>query len=89
VVFPDALIKLYFTARPEVRARRRTAETPELDYETVLQDIARRDRYDAGRAASPMQQAVDSVEVDTSDMTLDEVVDKVADMVAEREKTDG
>jgi CMP/dCMP kinase len=84
VVFPDAVLKLYLTARPEVRAQRRTAETPELDYDTVLADIARRDAYDSGREASPLQQASDSVEVDTSDMTLDEIVEALVALVGER-----
>lgn len=81
VVFPDAELKVYLTARPEVRAERRAAEVTDLDYETVAADIARRDAYDQGRAASPLQQADDSVEVDTSDLTLDEIVEDIVDML--------
>jgi cytidylate kinase len=84
VVFPDAVLKLYLTARPEVRAERRTAETSELGYDTVLADIIRRDAYDSGREASPLQQAADSVEVDTSDMTLDEILETIVKLVGER-----
>jgi cytidylate kinase len=83
VVFPDAVLKVYLTARPEVRAERRAAEVIGLDYETVAADIARRDAFDQGRDVSPAQAADDSVEVDTSDLTLDEIVAKIVDMLAE------
>jgi CMP/dCMP kinase len=82
VVFPDAALKVYLTARPEVRAERRAAEVTDLDYETVAADIARRDAYDSGRATSPAQPADDSVEVDTSDLTLDQIVEEIVDMLA-------
>lgn len=81
VVFPNAELKVYLTARPEVRAERRAAEVTDLDYATVAADIARRDAYDSGRATSPLQQADDSVEVDTSDLTLDEIVEEIVDML--------
>ena len=81
VVFPDAELKVYLTARPEVRAERRAAEVTDLDYETVAADIARRDAYDQGRATSPLQQADDSVEVDTSDLTLGEIVEEIVEML--------
>ena len=57
VVFPDAEMKLYLDARPEVRAARRSGEVKDLDYETVAADIARRDALDQGRADSPLTQA--------------------------------
>jgi cytidylate kinase len=75
VVFPDAVLKAYLTARPEVRAERRAAEVQGLDYETVASDMARRDALDSGRDADPLRQADDAIEVDTSDLTIDEVVD--------------
>ncbi|MEL7207239.1 MAG: (d)CMP kinase, partial [Actinomycetota bacterium] len=53
VVFPDAELKLYLTARPEVRAARRSKEVSDMDYETVAADIARRDALDQGRDDSP------------------------------------
>ena len=84
VVFPDAVLKVYLTARPEVRAERRTAEATGLDYATVAADIARRDAFDQGRDVSPARAADDSVEVDTSDLTLDEIVEEIADMLAEK-----
>ncbi|HEY8544146.1 MAG TPA: (d)CMP kinase [Acidimicrobiales bacterium] len=84
VVFPNAVLKVYLTARPEVRAERRAAEVTGLDYETVAADIARRDAYDEGRAVSPARAADDSVVVDTSDLTLDEIVEEIVSMLAEK-----
>jgi len=78
VVFPDAVLKVYLTARPEVRAERRAAEVTGLDYETVAADMARRDAYDSGRDTSPLRQANDAIEVDTSDLTVDEIVESLA-----------
>jgi CMP/dCMP kinase len=77
VVFPDAQLKVYLTARPEVRASRRAAEVTDLDYETVAADLARRDALDQGRDDSPLHQAGDATEVDTSDLTVDEIVDEL------------
>ena len=74
VVFPDAELKVYLTARPEVRADRRSKEVSDLDYEAVAADLARRDAYDQGREASPLVLAEGSMQFDTSDLTVDEVV---------------
>lgn len=81
VVFPDAALKVYLDARPEVRAARRSKEVSDLDYETVAADIARRDALDQGRDASPLTRAGDAVEVDTSDLTVDEIVDLLAEQL--------
>ncbi len=78
VVFPDAVLKVYLNARPEVRADRRAAEVSGLDYETVAADMARRDAFDQGREADPLRLADDAIELDTSDMTIDEIVAEVA-----------
>lgn len=78
VVFPDAELKVYLDARPEVRAARRSKEVSDLDYETVAADIARRDALDQGRDTSPLTRAGDAVEVDTSDLTIDEIVELLA-----------
>jgi cytidylate kinase len=75
VVFPDAVLKVYLTASPEVRAQRRSKEVTDLDYATVAADLARRDALDQGREASPLAQAGDAVEVDTSDRDIDEIVE--------------
>jgi len=77
-VFPDASLKVYLTARPDVRAARRAKEVRDLDYATVAADLARRDALDQGRAHDPLMVADDAVVIDTSDMTIDEIV---ADLV--------
>ncbi len=77
VVFPDALLKIYLDARPEVRAARRSKEVSDLDYETVAADLARRDALDQGREHAPLREADDAVIVDTSDLTIDEIVDVI------------
>jgi cytidylate kinase len=82
VVFPDADLKVYLTARPDVRAERRAAEITQLDYETVAADMARRDALDQGRTDSPLRQADDAVEIDTSELTVDQIIDELAGMVS-------
>ncbi len=81
VVFPDAALKLFVTARPEVRARRRAGEVAG-DQELIEQDLARRDTIDSTRAVSPLQHAPDAVEIDTSDLSVDEVIARVLTLVA-------
>lgn len=75
VVFPDAELKVYLTARPEVRAARRSKEVADLSYETVASDLARRDALDQGRETSPLAEAVGALVVDTSDLSVGEVVE--------------
>lgn len=75
VVFPDADLKVYLTASPEVRASRRSKEVTELEFEVVAADLARRDALDQGREVSPLARADGALEVDTSDLSVDEIVD--------------
>lgn len=79
VVFPDAEVKLYMTARPEVRAMRRYQELRgrgvEVDYASVLENIQRRDDDDLKREADPLLKAPDAFEIDNSDMTSQEQFD--------------
>lgn len=75
VVFPDAALKVYLDARPEVRAARRSKEVTDLDYETVAADIARRDALDQGRTHDPLREADGALHVDTSDLSVDEIVE--------------
>ena len=75
VVFPDAALKAYLNARPDVRAERRAAEVTDLDYETVAADMARRDALDQGRDVGPLLRADGSFELDTSDLTVEQIVD--------------
>lgn len=77
VVFPDAELKVYLDARPEVRAARRSKEVSDLDYETVAADLARRDALDQGRASSPLTRAGDAVEIDTSDLDVEQIIDLI------------
>lgn len=84
VVFPDALLKVYLTASPEVRASRRAKEMTDLDYDDVAADIARRDSADSARTDSPLVAAGDAVTVDTSVMGIDEAVAELVEMIQQR-----
>jgi cytidylate kinase len=77
VVFPDAALKVYLDASPEVRASRRSKEVSDLAYETVAADLARRDALDQGREDSPLREAPDAVVIDTSNLNVDQIVDEV------------
>ncbi|MEM1272826.1 MAG: d(CMP) kinase [Pseudomonadota bacterium] len=86
VICPDADVKLFVTARPEVRALRRTDELiargDAAAYETVLADIHTRDARDADRAIAPMVAAPDAVLIDTSDLSIGDAIAQAADIVA-------
>ena len=79
VVFTQACCKVFLTASPEARTRRRflelQAKGQSADFEAVLADLNRRDLADSTRAASPLRKAADATELDSSDLSLDEVVD--------------
>jgi cytidylate kinase len=81
VVAPDAELKVYLTASPEERARRRAAETG-ADPEKVLRDQLQRDERDSTREHSPLTAADDAVEVDTTGLRIDEVVRRIVDLAA-------
>ncbi|GAA3515726.1 (d)CMP kinase [Dietzia aurantiaca] len=93
VVLPDAEVKIYLTASPEVRARRRTdqdrAAGRAAEYEEVLAAVIERDRKDSTRAASPLRPAADAVVIDTSDLTLEEVLDRLVALAEETEASQG
>ena len=80
-VWPDAQPKVYLTARLAVRADRRHQEVESLEYETVAADMAARDTLDSTREASPLNQADDAVVIDTTDHSIDEVVQLVMELV--------
>ena len=85
VVAPDAQVKVFLTASAEARAARRTAElTHTSDVEATRVDLARRDRHDSGRAVSPLARADDAVEVDATRLTLQQVIDRVIELVTTR-----
>lgn len=77
VVFPDAELKVFLVADADVRAGRRAGEVRDLSYEAVASDLARRDALDEGREVSPTAKAQDAVEIDTTKLGIDEVVDAV------------
>lgn len=83
VVFPDAPVKVFLTARPEVRAARRAgdAEAVGASVDDIARDLERRDTADAGRATSPMRPADDAAIIDTSDLDIDGVVGAILALV--------
>ena len=81
VVFPDAELKIYLTADPAERARRRAKEVTDLDYEAVAADIARRDAVDTTRAIDPLVEAADATLVDTTGLDIDQVVTHITGLL--------
>lgn len=85
VVLPDAAIKIFLSARPEARARRRYDEYRQkgidADYDRILEDIRQRDWQDSHRSTAPLKKAEDAVEIDTSDLTLDQVVTAIQSLI--------
>jgi len=88
VVFPNAEVKVFLTATPECRAERRLGELRErgevADYEELLRGIRERDDRDVNRAIAPLVPASGAHEIDSSDLTIDELVDRLAALVAAR-----
>lgn len=88
VVLPDADVKIFLSASPEVRARRRWLElqekgTPDT-YEAVLADLIARDERDSNRAIAPLRPADDAVLLDTSGMTLQESIDAILKLIRKK-----
>lgn len=81
VVFPEAEVKVFLTASPEERARRRVAELVakghDVDYAETLAQIRERDALDEGRDIAPMRPAADAMQLDSTDLGLDEVVERI------------
>lgn len=88
VVFPDAVLKVFLTATPGERARRRYKQLKEKGLDANLprlsRDIAERDRRDAGRSVSPLVPAKDAVVLDSTDQSVDQVTDTVYSLLAAR-----
>lgn len=88
VVLPEADVKIFLTASPEARAQRRFLELKEkgmdVKLEDVLSDMIKRDYDDSHRAIAPLKQADDAVLADTSNLTLDESIDLVINIIKER-----
>lgn len=83
VVFPDAEVKVFLDASPEVRARRRALETGE-HFDDVLEDLKRRDGFDSTRPTSPLRVPEGAVVVDTSNLSIDEVVEQLLGLIEAR-----
>ncbi len=81
VVLPDAELKVYLSAAPEERARRRASQTgKEGELDRIQKAIARRDRQDSEREVSPLKPAPDAVVLDTTALSLDEVISRVLEL---------
>ncbi|MFM8858299.1 MAG: (d)CMP kinase [Actinomycetota bacterium] len=88
VVFPDAILKVFLTASPRVRAERRVAEMGG-DVQAIEQSIRERDFKDSSRSDSPLAESNDAVTVDTSDRSIDDVVEGIMALLVERETARG
>ena len=90
VVLPDADVKIFLTASAEVRAKRRTEELlakgQKANFAQILKEIEQRDYQDTHRPIAPLKMCRDSVKVDTSDMDIDQVVETIRTIVAEKVK---
>lgn len=83
-VLPDADLKIFLTASPEARAARRSGELKGADVQATREALLKRDAADSSRKASPLAKADDAVEVDTSDLTLQQVIECVVTLVGEK-----
>jgi CMP/dCMP kinase len=81
VVFPDARLKVYLDASPEIRAARRSKEVADLSYESVASDLARRDALDQNRAHDPLTVSEDARVIDTSHLSVEEIVDSILELL--------
>ena len=88
VILPNAQVKIFLTASPEKRARRRVAQFVEKgieeDFDKVLYDIVQRDYNDTHRKTAPLKAAEGSVTIDTSELTLEESIEKVIETIKEK-----
>ena len=87
VVAPDAALKVYLSADPSARAKRRAAELAadqKRDLEHVEKSLVRRDAYDSSRATAPLMVADDAVQLDTTKLTLDQVVARIVELARSR-----
>ncbi|MGI6591390.1 MAG: (d)CMP kinase [Eggerthellaceae bacterium] len=89
VVFPQAALKVFMTASAEERARRRVAQNKARgiasDYDTILNGIIARDEQDSSRDASPLRPADDALMLDTTDLTIDQVIERICTEARKRE----
>ena len=87
---PDTEIKIYLDATPEERARRRYLQNKEngieMPYEEILESVKNRDFIDSTREIAPLKKADDAIYVDSSNMTIDEVVERIKKIISEKRK---
>ncbi len=81
VVFPDARLKVYLDASPEIRAARRSKEVADLSFESVASDLARRDALDQNRTHDPLVVSADACVIDTSHLGVAEIVDRILELL--------
>ena len=88
VVFPNADLKVFLVASPEERAKRRVLDFQSKgiteNFEDVLAEIIRRDEFDSNRKESPLKKAEDAIEIDTSFMNIEEVVEAISELIKEK-----
>jgi cytidylate kinase len=88
VVWPESKVKIFLTASDEERARRRVKQAEEqgtqLDYATVLEELRRRDQYDSNRAVAPLRAAPDAITLDTTNLSIEEVVNEILNIVSQK-----
>ena len=88
VILPGADVKIFITARPELRAKRRydelTAKGQDVKFEDVLSDLNKRDYNDTHRESAPLKQAEDAVLLDTSELDFEQTVEKVISLIKEK-----
>ncbi len=90
VILPNAQVKIFITAKPEIRAKRRydelVAKNTPTTFEEVLSDLMKRDYNDSHRAEAPLKQAEDAVLLDTSELDFEQTVEKVTEIVLSKTK---
>ena len=88
IVIPDAEVKIFMTAAPEIRARRRYLQLIEAgkpaDFDEIFEDIQKRDYQDSHRDYHPLKQAEDALYLDTSDMTIEENIDTIVKIIQDK-----
>lgn len=91
-VFPEAEVKIFLTASVDVRAKRRfdemRAKGEAVEWTDIVENIRERDRIDSEREMAPLKKADDAVEMDTSDLTIQEVVDRILDLIQSKKRAE-
>lgn len=77
VICPEANYKFYITADVEIRAKRRSLQNLNIDYQVILEDLKMRDERDSNRESAPLKPALDSIIIDSSNLTINEVINKI------------